>query len=327
MAWGFRRSAKLGPLRINFSKSGIGYSVGGKGFRVGRTADGRRYSSASIPGTGLYSRQYSRGASSRVRQRPSPLASSSSGSQSSAQKTQTTLIAIGAIIGFIGFVAAFTALGMGIVLMAIGTAFIGGAVAMPKPRFERAIKDAQRELEEDKYEEALRKLLPFAQRYATDLHLLLGLGLAYSGIGQGQAAEDSFKALHELRPIWVTTALYADQQRKNGKLREAIALLQKMTPDEEDEAAYYTMLGNCFLEMNDVQTAIDTFKQGPLLKRKLDENLLGLHLSLGKALEKAGDTKGAIKEYQKVRASDISFEDVEERLAALSGEKPEGNSG
>ena len=31
----------------------IGYSVGGKGFRVGTSANGRRYSAFSIPGTGV----------------------------------------------------------------------------------------------------------------------------------------------------------------------------------------------------------------------------------------------------------------------------------
>lgn len=49
----FRKSKKLGPLRINFSKSGIGYSVGGKGFRYTKTADGKRRKTYSIPGTGI----------------------------------------------------------------------------------------------------------------------------------------------------------------------------------------------------------------------------------------------------------------------------------
>lgn len=59
MGWGFRRSLKLGPLKLNFSRSGMGYSVGVRGFRVGKDAKGRSYSAASIPGTGLYNRTYS----------------------------------------------------------------------------------------------------------------------------------------------------------------------------------------------------------------------------------------------------------------------------
>jgi len=58
MGWSFRRSLKFGPVRVNLSKSGVGYSIGGKGLRVGRDARGRSYRSASLPGTGIYSRSY-----------------------------------------------------------------------------------------------------------------------------------------------------------------------------------------------------------------------------------------------------------------------------
>jgi hypothetical protein len=60
MAWRFRKSIKLGPLRLNLSKSGIGTSIGVRGFRVGTDAKGRSYTAASIPGTGLYERKYSK---------------------------------------------------------------------------------------------------------------------------------------------------------------------------------------------------------------------------------------------------------------------------
>lgn len=59
MAWRFRKSLKLGPMRPNLSKSGVGGSIGVRGFRVGQDAKGRSYMAASIPGTGLYSRTYS----------------------------------------------------------------------------------------------------------------------------------------------------------------------------------------------------------------------------------------------------------------------------
>jgi hypothetical protein len=48
-----RKSVNLGPFRVNLSKSGVGYSVGGRGFRVGTTARGKKYTSFSIPGTGV----------------------------------------------------------------------------------------------------------------------------------------------------------------------------------------------------------------------------------------------------------------------------------
>jgi hypothetical protein len=58
MGWRFRRSLKLGPVKLNFSKSGIGVSAGVRGFRVGTDAKGRTYTAVSIPGTGLYNRAY-----------------------------------------------------------------------------------------------------------------------------------------------------------------------------------------------------------------------------------------------------------------------------
>ena len=43
MAWYFRKSVSVGPVRFNFSKSGIGASAGVKGFRVGFRPNGRSY--------------------------------------------------------------------------------------------------------------------------------------------------------------------------------------------------------------------------------------------------------------------------------------------
>ncbi len=57
MPWGFRRSLKIaGPLRLNFSKSGLGLSLGVPGLHVGRGPRGA-YVRAGLPGTGVYYRK------------------------------------------------------------------------------------------------------------------------------------------------------------------------------------------------------------------------------------------------------------------------------
>jgi hypothetical protein len=61
MGFYYRKSVNLGPFRVNLSKSGVGYSVGGRGFRVGTTARGKKYTSFSIPGTGIGYRKYGTG--------------------------------------------------------------------------------------------------------------------------------------------------------------------------------------------------------------------------------------------------------------------------
>lgn len=53
MGFRFRKSINMGPLRVNLSKSGIGYSVGGKGARYTKTANGKTRTTLNIPGTGL----------------------------------------------------------------------------------------------------------------------------------------------------------------------------------------------------------------------------------------------------------------------------------
>src|SRR4051794_20297898 len=58
MSWSYRKSIRVGPLRVNLSKSGVGCSIGSTGFRVGRDAKGRAYRSISIPHTGIYKRDY-----------------------------------------------------------------------------------------------------------------------------------------------------------------------------------------------------------------------------------------------------------------------------
>lgn len=49
----YRKSYNHGPFRVNLSKSGIGWSVGTKGARFTKKANGGYRSTASIPGTGV----------------------------------------------------------------------------------------------------------------------------------------------------------------------------------------------------------------------------------------------------------------------------------
>ena len=55
MKFRFRKSINLGGgFRVNLSKSGIGYSWGTKGVRYTKTAKGKKRTSLSIPGTGIF---------------------------------------------------------------------------------------------------------------------------------------------------------------------------------------------------------------------------------------------------------------------------------
>lgn len=53
MGFTYRQSVRVGPFRINLSKSGVGLSTGIPGFRIGQSSSGRRYTTFSVPGTGV----------------------------------------------------------------------------------------------------------------------------------------------------------------------------------------------------------------------------------------------------------------------------------
>ena len=53
MGLNFRKSIKVGPAKINLSKSGVGYSVGTKGLRYTKKAGGGTRTTVSVPGTGI----------------------------------------------------------------------------------------------------------------------------------------------------------------------------------------------------------------------------------------------------------------------------------
>lgn len=70
MGFRFRKSINLGGgFKINLSKSGVGYSWGTKGFRVGKSASGRTRRTYSIPGTGISYVEEGRSRTNRAQQR------------------------------------------------------------------------------------------------------------------------------------------------------------------------------------------------------------------------------------------------------------------
>jgi hypothetical protein len=54
MGWSFRRTKSFGLFKLNFSKSGVGFSFGVPDARVGVNSKGKKYVRGGIPGTGLY---------------------------------------------------------------------------------------------------------------------------------------------------------------------------------------------------------------------------------------------------------------------------------
>jgi len=54
VSFGFRKSVRLGPLRLTASKRGVTASTGLGPLRVSRSSRGRRTTTVRVPGTGAF---------------------------------------------------------------------------------------------------------------------------------------------------------------------------------------------------------------------------------------------------------------------------------
>lgn len=94
MGFRYRKSKNVGPFRINFGKNGIGWSVGGKGFRYTKKANGGTRTTTSIPGSGMsWVKDYSDNDKTRETQN-----SAQQSTNSESEITTGTLISIAFIL-------------------------------------------------------------------------------------------------------------------------------------------------------------------------------------------------------------------------------------
>jgi hypothetical protein len=70
MGWSFRKSLGFGPLRVNLSKSGIGYSLGVRGARIGANSRGTYI---RMGRSGIYYQKYLQTNSAGPRTKPVPI--------------------------------------------------------------------------------------------------------------------------------------------------------------------------------------------------------------------------------------------------------------
>lgn len=99
----FRKSYNLGPLRVNLSKSGVGYSVGGKGLRYTKKAGGGTRATASIPGTGIsYTKDYGSSAKRASGSNSGGNYSAPSGGKPTPPKSKITEFLLCLFLGYFG---------------------------------------------------------------------------------------------------------------------------------------------------------------------------------------------------------------------------------
>jgi len=103
---------------------------------------------------------------------------------------------------------------------------------------------------------------------------------------------------------------------KAGEREKAIALLQRVTPADEDYRAATALLVRLFIEAGQPGLAVERLQKVLAGQHVASENL-DLHYWLAVGLERSGHVGEATALYKKILAEDYQFRDVQARLTGL----------
>ncbi len=106
--------------------------------------------------------------------------------------------------------------------------------------------------------------------------------------------------------------------KEMGLLDEAISEFQKTVQAEDMRLRAAEALGSCFYEKGQLQVAATIMRRAVEVDRSGDEAKIGLLYWLGRCEEEQSKTVDALVYYQRVFAVDIHFQDVSNRVSALS---------
>ncbi len=105
---------------------------------------------------------------------------------------------------------------------------------------------------------------------------------------------------------------------EGGSPARAIAYFDRALGIRSDFLPAFEMLGRCHLERGEPQLAIHRMEPALELPVPVEDDLLGIYYQMGRARENLGDPDEARIWYERVFTIDINYEDIVERLRALS---------
>lgn len=330
MGFHLRKSFKVGAFRFNLSNSGLGFSVGPKGLRLGIDGKGRSYIGG---GKGIlrYRKQIS-----------SPKIEDEINKNDNSYNTMLQYTGFGCFALFAVILLMFPVLFIYIAIVAGFTIkvpiiscilVICGFIYFFKflfnftiPKFFRFFKKGLRCLKEENLEIALEHFIK--SKELEDKAKVL----KFKMYGKYVLNSYIYFCLEELKKYDECLKFALDESFLEGKREKIVRcyynlekwedltiFLQEVYDEKEKEEhpIYYAMLGNAFLKQGKKEIALETMLQGPVKKRTMNAEMCAFRYTLGECYEANGDRENALKQYNKVYAYDVDFEDIQEKLRNL----------
>ncbi|MGH2332413.1 DUF4236 domain-containing protein [Thermoanaerobacter mathranii] len=321
MGWRFRKSISLGKgVRINVSKSGIGFSVGKRGARIGVGPRGI-YTSFGIPGTGLYTINYLNKKKKQV---------------SSSLNTQINNVSItyppeilkkmpSKVPKYLLFIASFILLFAYTLLGILGfIIFVFYSYTLSKKPISKAISffnKGKLAYNSGNYEKALVNFLKVVEIEPDAISLYKEIGIVYILLGEDKRAIECFgKYLSKYPEDLEAKTHYINLLIKVGEYQKALELMNSLPEEYKNSLSVINAMAACYIELNKPDMALAVLEKGPMKKRKTDTEEMKIYrYLLGTVYMKLGQKEKALKQFQKIYVEDSNFLDVAEILNEMEG--------
>jgi tetratricopeptide (TPR) repeat protein len=102
-----------------------------------------------------------------------------------------------------------------------------------------------------------------------------------------------------------------------GLVDEAIGEFQQALRTAPNHLPTHELMGRCWMEKGQPDMAVRALRRALTARFDVEDELIGIYYTMGRAQEELGNTTEAVEFYEKVFSLDINFQDVTERLRSL----------
>ena len=188
----------------------------------------------------------------------------------------------------------------------------------PRQKSMRITRKAIHSLEKNQKGVALQKLQEAHLKDPSNNDALYWLGLLLSRQERHEEAEEALSLVADRVPgLPEVEAALVDAYLATGRPENAVYHAQRMFDAAPYAPESLLKLADAFEAAGRLDLAIQSLEQAPLHKRTLTGPLMEIHYRLGDLNERQGERQRALEHFKRIYARDISFKDIESRLAAL----------